>query len=151
MSEMVIVIAILGVLAGVVVLALQGAFQASQEALAIERVEMLNQGLHTWSTANRELYMPAMDSNAADEIEVLRALQFRNPNPVLASTGSPYIPPEYVPDPSSDENEFRIRWNGRAFELIRPGTAGTGLHMVFDGSDLGTPYTYPPGYSPVSR
>lgn len=151
MSEMVITISILGVLAASVIMMMGGAFSASQETLAISRVEMLNAALHTWSTANREMSFNRMDASADDEMVVLRDLQFRNPNPAKASIGSPYVVPEYNPKTSSSEEDYRIRWNGRGYELIRPGQAGTGLLMVFDGSDFTTPFQFPEGYQSGSR
>ncbi len=151
MSEMIIVIAILGVLAGIVIISLNGMFAASKETLAIARVEMLNSAVHTWSTANRELNFGRQDGSANDELIVLRDLQFRDPNEEKASIGAPYVPPEYNPDKSSKIDDYRIRWNGRAYELLRPGQSGTGLLMAFDGSDLTKPFKFPPGYQSSSR
>lgn len=151
MSELVITISILGVLAGVVIISMQGAFGASKEALATSRVEMLNSALHTWSTANREMTFLRRDDSTSDELIVLRDLQYRNPNEALASIGSPYVPPEYNPDNSSSDQDFRIRWNGRCFELLRPGETGTGLLMVFDGSDFTEPFPFPENYQSSGR
>ncbi|MBB5038202.1 type II secretion system protein [Prosthecobacter dejongeii] len=146
MSEMIVVIAILGVLAGVVVIMLQGAFGASQEALAKARVEMLNSALHTWSTANREIYFPPNDGSGEEELYILRELQFRDPNPLKAKTGSPYVPPEYNPVASSNKTDFRIRWNGRLYELLLPDQEGSGLLMDFAASDFTTPHQFPENY-----
>ena len=146
-----ITISILGVLAGVVIILMQGSYGASQEALAISRVEMLNSALHTWSTANREMSFIRRDETTADELIVLRDLQYRNPDPDKAAIGSPYVPPEYNPKNSSSMDEFRIRWNGRNYELLRPGQEGTGLLMVFDASDLTEAFQFPPNYQSSGR
>jgi len=119
--------------------------------LAISRVEMLNSALHKWSMANREMSFIRRDETTADELIVLRDLQYRNPDENRASIGSPYIPPEYNPANSSSDKEYRIRWNGRSYELLRPGQSGTGLHMVFDGSDLTEPFQFPPNYQSSGR
>lgn len=151
MSELVITISILGVLAGVVIIMMNGAFGASQETLAISRVEMLNAALHTWSTGNREMSFIRRDETTADELIVLRDLQYRNPNEAKAAIGSPYVPPEYNPPNSSSDEDYRIRWNGRSFELLRPGISGTGLKMVFDGSDITAPFQFPANYQSSGR
>lgn len=149
-SELVITIAILGVLAGIVIVGLNGAFGASQETLAKARVEMLNSALHRWAMAYPEMYFPANEVSTNDELYVLRALQYRNPNKEKATIGSPYVQPEYNPGNSSSSEDFRIRWNGRRYELLRPGQEGTGLLMVFDASDITDAVTFDEDYKPGS-
>jgi prepilin-type N-terminal cleavage/methylation domain-containing protein len=149
-TELVITIAILGILAGVAIVSMNGAFAASKETLAMTRMEKLNGALHRWAMAYPEMYFPANDDGVNDELYVLRALQFRDPNPNKATIGSPYMPPEYNPKNSSSADDFRIRWNGRIFELLRPGQRGNGLLMVFDGSDMTEPVTFADDYKPGS-
>ncbi|MEN3940852.1 prepilin-type N-terminal cleavage/methylation domain-containing protein [Prosthecobacter sp. SYSU 5D2] len=149
-TELVITIAILGVLAGVVIVSMTGTFGASQETLAKARVEMLNSALHRWAMAYPEMYFPASAGSINDELYVLRALQFRDPDENKAAIGSPFMPPEYNPRDSSSTEDYRIRWNGRIFELLRPGQQGTGLLMVFDASDITDPVTFAEDYKPGS-
>lgn len=150
MTEMVISIAILGVLAGIMMMSLGGSLSASKETLAVTRVEKLNSALHQWSMSYPEMYFPVNDGGVTDELIVLRDLQYRNPNEKKATTGSPYMPPQYNPKDSSSDEDFRIRWNGRSFELLRPGQAGNGLLMVFDGSDMTEPVKFDEDYKPGS-
>lgn len=147
-AEMVIVITIIGILSGMVIIMVQGSYAASKEALAKSRLEMLNSALHTWSTANREIYYPPNNGNGDEELFILRTLQYRDPNPLKAQTGSPYVPPEYNPGKSSNEADFRFRWNGRLFELIQPGQDGSGLLMDFEASDFTSPHQFPEDYKP---
>lgn len=149
-SELVITIAILGVLAGVVIFGLNGAFGASQDTLAKARVEMLNSALHRWAMAYPEMYFAPDAGSTNDELYVLRALQYRDPNEQKAAIGSPFVQPEYNPGNSSSTENFRIRWNGRRYELLRPGQQGTGLLMVFDASDITDPVTFDEDYKPGS-
>lgn len=151
LSELVVVISIMSVLAGVVIVRMNGAFSAGQETLALERVEMLNQGLHRWSAANNEMSFLRRDDSTADELKVLRDLQYRNPNEALAVVGAPFVPPQYNPESSSSAQDFRIRWNGRGYELLRPGEEGSGLLMVFDGSDYTEPFQFPENYQSSGR
>lgn len=148
---MIITISVLGILTGVVIVMMQGSFGASQETLARSRVEMLNSALHTWSTANREMSFIRRDESTADELIVLRDLQYRNPDEDKAAIGSPYVPPEYNPQGSSALAEYRIRWNGRSYELLLPGQPGSGFLMVFDGSDFTKPFQFPPNYQSSGR
>lgn len=151
LSEMIITIAILGILTGIVIVMMQGSFSASQETLAQNRVEMLNSALHVWSTANREMSFIRRDESTADEMVVLRDLQYRNPDEDKAALGSPFVPPEYNPKTTSSTQEYRIRWNGRTYELLKPGQSGSGFLMVFDGSDFTEPFKFPPNYQSSGR
>lgn len=149
-SELVIAIAILGVLAGVVIVGINGAFGASKETLAKARVEMLNTALHRWAMAYPEMYFAADAGSTNDELYVLRALQYRDPNELKAAIGSPFVQPEYNPANSSSREDYRIRWNGSRYELLRPGQEGTGLLMVFDASDITDAVTFDEDYKPGS-
>ena len=86
-----------------------------------------------------------------DENLLLLTLQYRNPDDDLADTNSPYIDPRYRPKTSSSSTTFRLQWNGRRFELLTPGTAGSGLLVVFDGSDYGAPRVYPQDFNTNGR
>lgn len=151
MTEMIVVIAIIAILSTIVIVMMKGAFAASKETLAVSRLEMLNAALHAWSHSNREMNFMRMDGSTTDEFVVLRDLQYRNPNPKKATYNSPFLPPEYNPKTSSSIYEYRFRWTGRNYELLRPGQDGTGLLMVFDASDYTDPFIFPAGYQPGSR
>ena len=43
----------------------------------------------------------------------------------------------------------RAEWTGSSWCLREPGTPGAGLKIVFDGSDLGTPYLHDASFTPV--
>lgn len=146
MSEMVIVIAILGVLALVIVLSLGSSFNASKDVLATARVEMLNKALHQYAMNHGERVETKKDGSSSDELYVLLDLKFRESDDRLAPPGAPYVPAHYNPEASSSESEYRIRWNGRRFELLRPGQTGLGLKMDFEGTDFTEPTKFPPGY-----
>jgi type II secretory pathway pseudopilin PulG len=141
----------LGILAGVVLVQMSGSYEKAREALALERLEILNGNLKERAVSLREYVLNRSDSSTADELLVLMDLQYRNPDPAKADFNSPYIDPRYRPTTSSSSADYRLRWTGRMFELLRPGIAGSGLKLVFDGSDIGTPRTYPPNYSSSGR
>lgn len=147
---MVITIAILGILAGIAYFSLGGSLAASQQTMARARVEMLNSALKKWAMVNPEMYYPASESATTDELFVLRSLQYRNPDEDKAAPGSPFVPAEYNPQDSTSEQDYRLRWNGRIFELLEPGQPGTGLRMAFDASDMTEPVTFDENYKPGS-
>ncbi len=151
LTEMIITISILAVLAGIVLMSVQGTYEASRAVLARERVEMLNHGLVQFAQHNYEMIFNQRLDSGADELVVLRSLQFRNPDVDLAKIGSPYISPSYNPLLSSDADDYRIRWTGRMYELIRPGENGMGIRMVFDGSDMTEAFKFPPNFQMAGR
>lgn len=151
LSEMVLTISIIGTLAGIAVVSFGHLTNSAKEVLAQERREMLNSALHRFSQYNYELVFSAQQSSAGDEMLVLRTLQYRNPDDTFAKVGSPYVVPHYNPKISGDSSDYRIVWNGRLFELLTPGEPGTGLKMVFDGSDLTEPFNFPPNFQMAGR
>ncbi len=151
MTELVIVISIMGVLATIAVGTFNQFLGGGKEALARERLENLNQALHRYAQVDKEVLETKLPSSAADETMVLRKLQFRNPNEDLARVGSPYFDPCYNPVASSADTTYRLRWTGRLYELLRPGTPGTGLLMNFEGTDFTTPFVFPPDFDTDGR
>ena len=151
MSEMVITIAVLGVLAAIVIPMLVGTITGSKEALANAKVEMLNQGLNEWAHSFKEYSFTPNNGSASDELTIVLDLEYRNPNPNKTLTGSPFVNPSYRPKESSSLADYRITWTGFRFKLIRPNSSGTGIKVEFDGSDYGTPFVYPPNFSTSGR
>ena len=151
MSEMVIVISIMGVLASVAVMPMNQFLGVSKDTLASSRQETLNQALSRFAQQNYELLFDAMNSSVADELVILRTLQYRNPNLKRAQPGAPFMDPRYNPVSSSDVSEHRLRWTGKMFELIKPGQSGTGIRMNFEGTDFTTAFVFPPNFQMAGR
>lgn len=151
LTEMVTTISILGILASIVVVQMSDNYSAARDILAQDRLEMLNRGLSECAASVREYVVTREDARTTDELRVLMEMQYRNPDPDKADINSPFIEPRYRPTTSSSLQDYRIRWTGRRFELLRPGTTGSGLKVVFDGSDIGEPREYPPNFNPFGR
>jgi len=151
MSEMVIVVSIMGVLAGVAVMPMNQFLGASKDALASSRQETLNQAVYRFAQQNYELLFDPMNGSIADEMVILRTLQYRDPNINRAQPGSPYMDPRYNPVSSSDATVHRLRWTGRLFELLKPGQGGTGILMDFEGRDFTTAFDFPPNFQMAGR
>lgn len=150
-TELVIVISIIGVLAGITVGSFNQFLGGTKDAVATERQEMLNQALHRFAQYNHELLFSPLDSASSDEIVILRTLQYRNENPARVAIGSPYFDPRYNPVSSSSPGVHRLRWTGRMYELLKPGTTGTGLLMNFEGTDFTDPFVFPPNFKMAGR
>ena len=144
--EMLVTIAIVGILSAVAIINLSPIDGKARAGVSQNLVETLNDGVKRFGHANYSIPRAA-DSGTDDEIEVLRTLQWRD----VDSPGSPYARPDWQPGVSADDSDYRIQWNGRTFQLLRPGTAGAGLQVVFDSSDVGTPYDFPSGYKPLGQ
>lgn len=151
MSEMVVVICILSVLAGITVQTFGQFLGGSKDALAASRQETLNQALYRFAQQNYELLFDAMNGSVADELVILRTLQYRDPNINRAQPGSPYVDPRYNPVSSSDTAAYRLRWAGKLFELLKPGQSGTGILMNFEGTDFTTAFVFPPNFQMAGR
>ena len=151
MSELVVVISILGVLSSLAIHSFGQFMGGSRDALASERQEMLNQALYRFAQQNYEMVFTASNGAVTDEMVVLRSLQYRDPNIKRAQSGSPYFDPRYNPVSSSDITSHRLRWTGKLFELLKPGQSGTGLLMDFEGQDFTTAFVFPPNFQTAGR
>jgi prepilin-type N-terminal cleavage/methylation domain-containing protein len=151
LTEMVTTVSILGILASIVVVQMSDNYSTAKDILAQDRLEMLNRGMAERAASVKEYVFTRVDANTSDEMLVLMDMQYRNPDPDKAEFNSPFIEPRYRPATSSSLNDYRIRWTGRRFELLRPGTQGSGLKVVFDGSDIGEPRVYPLNYNSNGR
>jgi type II secretory pathway pseudopilin PulG len=145
LPEIIAIIGIIGVLASAAVVSVPRILGSSKSTVARNSVETLNSGLHRFNQSNYELIVTAVSGSADDELAVLRTLQYRDPN--LPAIGSPYVRNDWNPAPSGSASDYRIVWAGTIFQLLEPGTAGTGLKVIFDGTDFGTPYAFPAGYT----
>jgi type II secretory pathway pseudopilin PulG len=150
-TELVIVISIIGTLAGITVGGMNHFLGGAKDALAAERQEMLNQSLHRFAQQNYEMLFNPMNSSGADEMVILRTLQYRDPDIDRAKFGSPYIDPSYNPVISSSKDVYRLRWTGKNYTLLKPGAAGTGLLMNFEGTDFTEAFEFPPNFQMAGR
>jgi len=140
-TELVMTIAILGVLASVVVMSLHSLMLGSKDTIAIQRVEMLNEALNRWAMAGQEIRGVPIASDQ-DEHLIVMTLQLRNE----MMPGSPFLDPRFSLISSNDTADHRIRFNGVRFELLAPGAPGMGLKVRFDGADMGQPRIHPAGF-----
>lgn len=149
MSELVIVISIMGVISTIGVSGMRHFLDGAKIATAQERQERLNQAVRNFNASNYELTFTPNPGSTVDERTMLLSLQYRNPD--APAFGAPYFDPRYQPKESSDSKEYRLRWAGQLFELLKPGTSGTGFLIDFQGRDFTTPVSFPPNFKPGGR
>jgi prepilin-type N-terminal cleavage/methylation domain-containing protein len=149
MPEIMVTIAIVGVLAAIALVSFGNVNDAARMAQAENQVAQLNSAVRGFGQGNWDIRTVKDDGLTTDEFLVLRSLQFK---PTASSgrfdSGAPYFPPTWNPTSSSASTEYRVRWNGRNFQLLVPGTSGTGLLLRFDGTDQTAPYAFPTNFSP---
>jgi type II secretory pathway pseudopilin PulG len=146
MTEMIVVISGIGILAGIVLPQMGNLLTGSRDVVARDKLEMLNQAVKNHQHAspdNLENLLPTAN-DPRDEQRIVRQLQFRPDN--KTSVGAPYVATNYRPSVSSSAEDYRMEWTGTAFKLLVPGQTGAGIKVVFDGSDIGAHVTFPPSY-----
>jgi prepilin-type N-terminal cleavage/methylation domain-containing protein len=149
LPELLTTIAILGILSGISIASYTGLQTSAREGVARDTVAILNRALLHFNQTNWDIVLNAVPNSTADELEVLRTLQWRDPVSNKATPGSPYIPGGF-PDITSNSNEdFRIQWNGHVFELLGPGTAGSGLKVAPAAAESATQHSFAVNYQPL--
>jgi prepilin-type N-terminal cleavage/methylation domain-containing protein len=146
LPELLTTICVLGILCSIAIASYSGLQTSAREGVSRDTMATLNRAVLHFNQANWDIVLHAIPNSAADELSVLRALQWRDPDPQKATPGSSYISPHYCDETSSSDQDFRIQWNGHAFELIAPGTAGTGLKTGTLEAEATSTYSFPAGY-----
>jgi prepilin-type N-terminal cleavage/methylation domain-containing protein len=148
LPEAVVTIALIGILAAIIVPIYSDVRETSQRKVVEDHVEALNRAVADFSHVCWKLPTAADNGVTTDEFVVLRSLQWKFP-PSSLKLGSPYFDPKYDPAPSSDTATYRIRWNGRSFEMIPRGEAGPGLRYRGVSDYKSSPYSFPDDFAPA--
>lgn len=127
LTEVLVVIAFLSIVAAISIPNMVGVFSGSNYEVARRNLNQLNGAVLGFNQANWELVLAA-SAASDDEQKIFDSLRYRAPsNP---APGSPYLPANATFVASSDTNDYRAKWNGRMFEIVVPGTNGTGLNLM---------------------
>ncbi len=147
-AEVLVTVAVIGVLAAIALPSLGRVVPGSKDAIAREVLETLNVGVLKYSQIHGSDLKSVVvnDSSGAEEIAILRALQWKSPTE--PDPGAPYMRTDYNPTVSGSLADHRMVWNGSFFELRFPGATGTGLRVGFSGADLGRPVVFASDYVP---
>ena len=149
LAELMTAIAVLAILSGLALQSYSGVRESAQEGAARDTVAILNRALLHFNQANWDIVLTAVPGSTSDELAVLRTLKWRDPVPARATPGSPYLPAGLSETVSSSQDDFRIRWNGNTFELLKPGISGSGLKTGSATPDAASTSTFPVDYQPL--
>lgn len=147
--ETMVVIAVIGILAAVAIPNLGNLLGGSKRGVAGNVISGLNKATREFGHSQWDLRSSPVAS-AGDEMLILRTLQWRESDLTgELNPKGPFMRNDWNPTTSSSSEDYRAEWTGSHWRLLEPGTAGAGLKIVFDGSDLGTPYVHDSGFTPV--
>ncbi|MFV1994797.1 MAG: type IV pilin protein [Verrucomicrobiales bacterium] len=147
LTEIIVTVAVVGILSGIAIPAYQGVMEQSRVQASRDKLQMLNRAVRAFAQTNWNLSLPRDDGSSADEIAILRTLQWRDP--VEPAPGAPYISEFWDPVPSVSEDDYRLRWQGSFWEYLGPGESGTGLKVDLSSGDIGSQVNFGAGFSPV--
>ncbi len=147
--EVVVSIAVMGVIASVAVVAIGRVTTASREAVAQNVVAKLNNATKEFGHAQWELYSGVEDNSADDERHLLQTLQWQDPSIEIGVAG-PFMRTDWIPQSSDQPDDYRIIWTGSYWRLAVPGENGVGLKVDFESRDMATHYIHPDDFQPVN-
>lgn len=126
LAEALVVIAAIGILAGIAIVGISGTRGAAGASVAKGNLNILNGAVTAMNNTGQELVLnPAPD--ASDELAVFTALQSRDANNPVP--GSPFLPADLRFVAGAETNINRAMWNGRYFQLVPEGAPGTGIDL----------------------
>ena len=144
LPEVLVVITVIAILAGVGIPLLVNVFGASRERVATRNLNMLNAALNTYRQSFQSFTLNAA-SDTSDELAVIGSLKYRDP----MIPGTPFLNPSLAVVAMSDNSTFRAYWNGEVFALYGEGESGAGIDLLqMDAATNNIP-TYTNGYTPL--
>lgn len=148
--EVLVTIAVIGIISAIAVPTIGRVIEGSKRGVAENVIAGLNKATREFGHSQWDLVtIPAPDSGV-DEMAILRTLQWRDPDTSgELNPKGPFMRTDWNPLTSTSDEDYRAEWTGSVWRLLEPDTAGSGILIDFDGSDLGTPYVHDPGFTPV--
>lgn len=130
--EIMIVIGVIAVLAGVLIPAITQVVPAAHETVCEANLEKLNQAVWKYNHALGK-FEQSGETGEGKGLAVGGKLQeagSRNLESANYSPGAPYLEPTLFLAETSNDSTYRAEWNGKMFVLLKPGTTGTGLNLA---------------------
>ncbi|MEM7600119.1 MAG: prepilin-type N-terminal cleavage/methylation domain-containing protein [Verrucomicrobiota bacterium] len=148
--ELIITIAVIGILSAIAIPSIGNVVEGSRRGVAENVVQTLNKATREFSHSQYDLRTTPVTASGGDEMLILRTLQWRDPDlSGELNPKGPFMKIDWNPTTSSDNSHYRAEWTGSTWRLLEPETDGAGLRIVFDGSDLGTPYVHDAAFAPI--
>lgn len=126
--EVLTTVGVIGVLTAVSITLYTDTWEGSKEVIAEENAERLNSAVWKYNQIKSLVSVAGDNSVATDEAQVLALLQTRD---AINMPGSPYLTSSLTFENSGSSDDFRLLWNGKAFEVAIPGDSGTGIKVKF--------------------
>lgn len=124
MPEVIVSIAIIGILTAIAIPVMSNIRRNSQAEVAGNIAARINGALSVHTQTGVPFVVNANNSSTADEATVMSMLTTRDE----AIPGSPLLQGAGWPSTaSSNSSTFRLRWDGRFFQVVPAGQAGLGL------------------------
>ncbi len=147
---MIVVIAIIGLLSAIAVPNVGKVLEGSRRGVAESVVQTLNKATREFGHSQWDLRQSAVPASGGDELLLLRTLQWRDTRVTSElNPPGPFMRTDWNPATSTSDQDYRAEWTGSSWALREPDEPGAGLKIIFDGTDLGTPYVHAPGFIPV--
>ena len=148
--EMIVVIAIIGILSAIAVPNVGKVVEGSRRGVAENVVQTLNKATREFGHSQWDLRANPVPASGGDELLLLRTLQWRDPiTTAELNPPGPFMRTDWNPTTSTSDQDYRAEWTGSSWALREPAEPGAGLKIIFDGKDLGTPYVHAAGFTPV--
>ncbi|MEM6916861.1 MAG: prepilin-type N-terminal cleavage/methylation domain-containing protein [Verrucomicrobiota bacterium] len=148
--ELVITIAVIGILSAIAIPSIGNVVEGSRRGVAENVVQTLNKATREFSHSQYDLRTTPVAASGGDEMLILRTLQWRDPDTSgELNPKGPFMKTDWNPTTSTDSSHYRAEWTGSTWRLLEPDTTGAGLRIIFDGSDLGTPYVHDASFTPI--
>jgi prepilin-type N-terminal cleavage/methylation domain-containing protein len=128
LPEIMVTIAIVGIMASIAISQVVRTDTAARSGVANTIVTTMNRAVTAYRQCGSEVTISANADASADEASVMSLLTSYDPGVV----GTPFLKAGMGDWPSvgtTTTTTYRARWNGRFFEVIPAGTAGTGLKI----------------------
>jgi len=148
LTEVIIVIGAIGVLAAVCIPVINGIATQSKASVAEKNMRSLNAAVQGFNQANWELVLTPQ-AGTDDELAIFLSVQYRDSAVSRQAPGSPYLNPMLDFVRSSSPQDYRAIWNGRMFEMVSPGATGDGIDLMRLGETAGGGASFSNGYKPV--
>jgi len=149
MVEILVVVAIIGILSSLSVMTVKNVTEASKDTIAQNLVETLNNAVKEFGHAQYELVNLGENTDSNDEKLILETLQWKDPGIELGVAG-PFMRPDWKPTASNDTDDYRLVWSGSYWKMVKPGIAGAGLRVDFQTSDIGAEFSPEAGWTPFT-
>jgi prepilin-type N-terminal cleavage/methylation domain-containing protein len=128
LPELLVVISVLSVLAGISIPKLSGILGVSKDQVAIDMAEAANRAVDHYDQTGQDMPIAEDDSGTVDEIKAWYTLTTRD----SSIPGSPFLPETFPSTTSASTDTYRLQWTGKNFRVLTPGVVGSGIQVESD-------------------